>query len=94
MILNPATLIIVKEIEKKWRNLRTQYAREKGKMKKRKTEDRLEDVNVTKWKHYKQLELQLEFLEDFVTPKASQSNLQVILSNNVYPAMVHFQLWM
>ena len=73
------TLIIVKEIEKKWRNLRTQYAREKGKMKKRKTGDGLDDVYVTKWKHYKQL----EFLEDFVTPRASQSNLQVFLSNNV-----------
>ena len=31
IILNPANLIIVKEIEKEWRNLRTQYAREKGK---------------------------------------------------------------
>ena len=48
-------------------------------MKKRKTGDGLEDLYVTKWKHYKQL----EFLENFVTPKASQSNLQVILSNNV-----------
>ena len=42
-------------------------------MKKRKTETGVDDVYVTRWLHYKQL----EFLEDYVTLKTTQSNLEV-----------------
>ena len=63
----------MKEVEKKWRNLRTQYTRERGKMKKRKTGTGVDNVYVTRWLHYKQL----EFLEDYVTLKTTQSNFEV-----------------
>ena len=56
---------LVKEVEKKLRAIRVQYVCEKQKSRKRKTGDGLEDVYISKWIHFKQL----EFLNDHITPK-------------------------
>lgn len=66
-------LVVVDKVEKKWKSLRTQYTRERGKVKKRKTGLGVEDVYETKWQYYSHL----SFLDDYVTPKESQSNLKV-----------------
>ena len=50
----------------------TVYKRKK-KDEKRKTGTGVDDVCVTRWLHYKRL----EFLQDYVTPKTMQSNLEV-----------------
>ena len=68
---------LVKEVEKKLRSIQVQYVREKQKSRKRKTGDGLEDVYISKWIHFKQL----EFLNDHITPKNNTSNLQVCVCN-------------
>ena len=67
------TIILVKEVEKKWKSLRTQYTREKAKVKKRKSGDGADDVYKSKWLHLSQM----RFIDAFVTPKTSHSNLKV-----------------
>ena len=47
-------------------------------LKKRKTGEGLEDVYVSKWVHYKHL----EFLDTYITPKNTRSNLQVNIMYN------------
>ena len=64
-----------KEIEKKLRNIRTQYTREKQKTKKTKSGDGADDIYESKWPHFKHL----KFLDEFVTAKNSRSNLQVCM---------------
>ena len=68
----------MKEVDKKIWNIRTQYTREKGKMRKSKSGDGADDIYISKWQHYKQL----SFLDAFVTAKSSRSNLQVNLKLN------------
>ena len=69
-------LFTVDEVEKKIKNMRSQYNRERGKKRKSKTGQGLEDVYEPKWIYFKSL----QFLDDFVTARQSQSNLQVIKS--------------
>lgn len=76
-VLMPITFtytVTVKEVDKKIRNLRTQYTREKAKSKKRKSGDGAEDTYISKWMYYRQF----SFLDDFVTARSSRCNLQVI----------------
>ena len=56
-----------------WKSLRTQFTREKSKGKKRKSGDGADDVYRSKWQHLSQI----NFIEAFVTPKSSRSNLKV-----------------
>ena len=63
----------MKEVEKKWKSLRTQYTREKAKVKKRKSGDSVDDVYRSKWLHLSQM----NFIDAYVTPKTSLSNLKV-----------------
>ena len=49
-----------KEIEKKLRNIRTQYTREKQKTKKTKSGDGADNIYESKWPHFKRL----QFLDD------------------------------
>ena len=53
--------------------MRTQYIREKGKIRRRKSGQGVEDVYEPKWIYFKSI----EFLDDFVVAKPSQSNLKV-----------------
>ena len=75
------------EIDKKIKNLRTQYIREKGKRRKRKSGDGVKDVYEPKWAYFKSL----QFLDDFVVAKQSQSNLQVTISCCFAMAQSHDQ---
>uniref|UniRef100_A0A1X7U9B6 MADF domain-containing protein n=1 Tax=Amphimedon queenslandica TaxID=400682 RepID=A0A1X7U9B6_AMPQE len=61
-----------KEIEKKLRSLRAQYTREKKKTKNRPTGTGVTDVYESKWVFFKRL----QFLDIYITPKATQSNLK------------------
>lgn len=70
----------VKEIEKKWRSLRAQFNREKQNKRKRKSGDGADDLYQIKWAHFEHL----KFIDDYVTPKNSQSNLQVNNYKNEY----------
>ena len=63
-----------KEIEKKLRNICTQYTREKQKTKKTKSGDGADDIYESKWPHFKCL----QFLDEFVTAKNSRSNLRKV----------------
>ena len=65
--------LVVKEVEKKIKSLRTQYMSENAKAKKNKSEDGADAVYVPKWIFY----TRLSFLDEFVTAKNSRSNLQV-----------------
>ncbi len=73
------SLNLVHIVEKKWRSLRTQYSRERAKMKKRKSGDGLDDVYETTWQYYNQL----LFVDDYVSPKESHSNLKVHCTNYI-----------
>ena len=67
-------LFAVDDITKKWKNLRTIYTRECGKVKpKEKSGAGVDDLYVPKWVFFPKL----EFLKDHVTPRTSVSNLQV-----------------
>ena len=73
----------MKEVEKKWKSLRTQFTREKSKGKKRKSGDGADDVYKSKWQHLSQM----NFIEAFVTPKSSRSNLKVRFNNYIIISM-------
>ena len=60
--------------------MRSQYAREKKKIKQRKTGDGLEDAYITKWIYFNKL----EFLDDHVVPKQSTSNYNKVYFNVVF----------
>ena len=64
------------EVEKKIKNMRTQYTREREKKRKSKTGQGADDVYEPKWIYFKSL----QFLDDFVTARQGQSNLQVTKS--------------
>ena len=70
--------IIEDEVMKKLKNLRTQYTREKQKMKKRKTGQGADEVYQCKWSYY----AKLQFLDDFAMPQKGVSNMEVSLSLN------------
>ena len=61
------------EVKKKIASIRTNYTRERGKVKS-KSGDGAEDVYVPKWVHFKRF----SFLDDFITAKQSISNLQKV----------------
>ena len=65
--------LVVKEVEKKIKSLRTQYMSENAKAKKNKSEDGADAVYASKWILY----TRLSFLDESVTAKSSRSNLQV-----------------
>ena len=65
--------IAVEEVKKKLTNIRTQYTREKTKTRKRKTGQGAAEIYTSKWQHFQRL----YFLDDYVTPKSSHSNLEV-----------------
>ena len=71
--------VIVKEVEKKWKSLKTKYSREKSKVHKRKSGGGVTDMYTSKWMHFRQL----TFLEAHVTAKASHSNLEVHLKHTL-----------
>ena len=73
------------EVTKKIRNMRTQYSRERQKFKKRPTGTGTDDVYKPKWPHFDQL----KFLDDFITPKKTISNLEVriLLCNHNYTSV-------
>ena len=73
LIISLFRFVAVKDVEKKIRNLRTQYTREKTKMGQVKSGEGADEVYVAKWVHYKHL----NFLADFVTAKSSRSNIEV-----------------
>ena len=73
MVIYLLSLTVV-EVDKKIRNFRTQYSREKAKTKVTKSGDGADDVYEPKWVYI----LYLKFLDEFVTAKSSRSNLQVI----------------
>ena len=64
----------MKESEKKLKSIRAQYSREKKKTKNRKTGTCVDNMYVSKWTFYKRL----EFLDVYINPKASLSNLKVL----------------
>ena len=66
----------VGEIDKKIKNIRTQYIRERGRRRKSKSGQGVKDVYEPKWAYFKSLQL----LDDFVVGKQSHSNLQVTMS--------------
>ena len=65
--------ILDNEISKKWKSLRTIYTRERGKIKE-KSGDGVEDVYVPKWIFFDKL----HFLDDFITPRQTISNIQLV----------------
>lgn len=64
----------MKEVEKKWRALRTQYTRERQK-KKKKSGDGADDVYISKWMYFERL----NFLDDYVSARNSRSSFEVSL---------------
>ena len=56
------------------KNLRTQYTRERQKTKKTKSGTGADETYISKWPYLEAL----RFLDEFVAPKKSTSNLQVI----------------
>ena len=60
--------------------MRTQYTRERQKVRKGKSGDGLDDVYVSKWAHF----AKLQFLNNFITAKQSVSNYKdkVYVLNN------------
>ena len=60
-------------MSKKIKNLRTQYTRERQKKNKEKSGQGADDVYVSKWPYLERL----RFLDEFVAPKKSISNIQV-----------------
>ena len=73
MVIYLLSLTVV-EVDKNIRNFRTQYSRGKAKTKITESGDGADDVYEPKWIHFNNL----KFLDEFVTPKSSRSNLQVI----------------
>ena len=65
---------IVEEIQKKIKSLRTQYTRERQKVKKRKSGDGADAIYTSKWIHFQQL----QFLDDFVAAKKTVSNYRKV----------------
>ena len=58
----------------KLKNIRTQYTRERQKMKKKPpTGTGVADMYTCKWVHFKSL----HFLDDFVAPRGTQTNMKV-----------------
>ena len=64
------------EVQRKIKSIRTQYGREGQKVVKRKSGDGFDDIYVSKWPHFDNL----QFLADFVTAKRSVSNFKVLLN--------------
>ena len=58
----------------KVKNIRTVYTRERKKTRKKKTGQGLNEVYISKYPHFDQLQF---FLDDFVTAKSSISNIKV-----------------
>ena len=61
------------DVSKKIKNLRTQFMRERTKTRKSKSGEGAETVYITKWPHFQRL----RFLEEFIIPKKSISNITV-----------------
>ncbi|KAL5510413.1 hypothetical protein EMCRGX_G005952 [Ephydatia muelleri] len=57
------------EVMKKLKTIRTQYTREKQKVKKRKTGQGADEVHKCKWSFFEKL----QFLDDFATPRKYQT---------------------
>ena len=74
MVNSNSLLNVEDDVSKKIKNLRTQYTRERQKKKKRKTGQGADEVYVSKWPYFERL----RFVDEFVAPKKSTSNLQVI----------------
>ena len=72
------------QVKSKLKSIRAQYTRERLKTTKWKTGTGTDDVYTSKWPHYKVL----AFLNDFVVPKSTKSNLTVSLSH-----FLLFALW-
>ena len=70
--------MIIEEVMKKLKTIRTQYTREKQKVKKRKTGEGADEVYKCKWSFYEKL----HFLDDFATPRKGVSNMEVSFSLN------------
>ena len=61
------------DVTKKIKSVHTQYSRELQKFKERPTGTGTDDVYKSKWPHFEEL----QFLQDFITSRATTSNLQV-----------------
>ena len=68
------SVFLVDEVQKKIKSFRTQYTRERQKVKNRKSGDGADDIYTSKWIHFPQL----QFLDDFVTAKKTVSNYRKV----------------
>ena len=63
------------EVKAKVKSLRATYSRENKKKKKKKTGTGTDKVDLSTWKFFESL----QFLNDFIIPKTSLSNLQEVM---------------